>query len=48
MAFDKDDPAPLVDPARRTTKVNVIMVLAIVVFFLVAGIIVWRLWRQGG
>jgi hypothetical protein len=48
MAFDKDDSRPLVDPERRTTKVNVAMVIALIAFFVVAGLVVWRLWARGG
>jgi hypothetical protein len=40
MGFDKNDGAPIVETAKKTTKVNVIMVLAVVVFFLIGGIVI--------
>jgi hypothetical protein len=42
MGFDKNDPVPIVQPAKRTTKVNISMIVAVVVFFIIAGIgIAW-------
>jgi len=37
MGLDKDDPTPPVDVKKRTTKVNISMVIAIILFFVVAG-----------
>ena len=44
MGFDKDDPRPLIDVSKRTTKVNLWMVVSIVVFFILVGFVVWALW----
>jgi cytochrome b subunit of formate dehydrogenase len=44
MGLDKDDSTPAVDFAKRTTQVNMWMVISIIVFFLVAGVVVWSLW----
>lgn len=44
MGFDKDDPRPLVDVKKRTTRVNLWMVVSVVFFFIIAGIVVWALW----
>lgn len=46
MGFDKNDPRPVVNPAKRTTKVNVAIIVGVVVFFLVAGLVVWALWAD--
>ena len=37
MGFDKDDPRPLIVPAKKTTKVNISLAVG-VVFFLVIGV----------
>jgi hypothetical protein len=44
MGLDKNDDTPPVDFARRTTKVNLWMVVAILAFFAIAGAVVWSLW----
>lgn len=42
MSFDKDSHRPLVNPRKRTTKVNFAIVIAVVVFLAVcAGVIAW-------
>lgn len=42
MGFDKDSTLPLVNPHKKTTKVNLVMVLAVVVFLLCsAGVVIW-------
>jgi hypothetical protein len=42
VAFDKNDPSPLVQPEKRTTKVNFSIVAAVVVFVLIGiGGIIW-------
>jgi hypothetical protein len=40
MGLDKDDPTPPVDVKKRTTKVNIAMVIAIILFFVVAGAVI--------
>lgn len=44
MGLDKDDDTPPVDFSRRTTKVNVWMVVGILAFFAIAGMVIWSLW----
>jgi hypothetical protein len=46
MGFDKNDPRPVVNPAKRTTKVNLAIVIGVVAFFVVAGLVVWALWAD--
>jgi hypothetical protein len=41
MGFDKNDPRPVIVPAKKTTKVNLIMVAAVIIFFLVCIGAVW-------
>lgn len=42
MGFDKDSSLPLIDPQKKTTKVNLLMVLAVIVFLLgSAGVVIW-------
>jgi len=42
MAFDKNDPQPLIRPERRTTKVNFSIVAAVAVFVLFGiGAMIW-------
>ncbi len=43
MGFDKDDTRPVMDVQKRTTKVNISMVIGVLLFFIVAGIVVWAL-----
>lgn len=43
MGFDKDSTLPLVDPHKRTTKVNFSIVIAVVVFLFIAAGTVWWL-----
>lgn len=44
MSFDKDHQSPdqLVDPHKRTTKVNIGVVIGALIFFILMGIFVWR------
>jgi hypothetical protein len=37
MAFDQNDTRPIVKPSRKTTKVNISMAAAVVVFFVLGG-----------
>jgi hypothetical protein len=46
MGLDKDDPRPPVALHKRTTKVNIWMVVAILAFFVVAGLVTWALWQD--
>jgi hypothetical protein len=47
MGFDKNDPKPVVQPARGETKVNIGMIVAVLFFFVLAAAgIVWIRHRQ--
>jgi hypothetical protein len=46
MGLDKDDPTPPVDFKKRTSKVNVFMVLAVVLFLVIAGVVVFSLHKD--
>jgi hypothetical protein len=35
MGFDKNDPKPIINPAKRTTKVNISIAAAVFVFLAV-------------
>ncbi len=48
MGFDQDDPRPIMNVHKRTTKVNLWMVAAVVVFFVVGGAMVWLYVRWHG
>jgi hypothetical protein len=37
MGFDTNDPKPIVQPAKKTTKVNISMAVAVVIFFVLGG-----------
>ena len=45
MGLDKDDPTPPVDFKKRTTKVNIAVVVSIILFFIIAGIVVFALFQ---
>jgi hypothetical protein len=38
MGFDKNDPRPIVEPAKKTTKVNISLAVGVVIF-LVIGVV---------
>jgi hypothetical protein len=52
MGFDQHDPRPIIQPAKKTTKVNISMVAGVLIFF-VLGIaaILWmranHVWHGG-
>jgi hypothetical protein len=35
MGFDQHDPRPIIQPAKKTTKVNISLVAGVLVFFIV-------------
>ena len=37
MGFDKNSPQPLVQPQKKTTKVNISMIIGILLFFVAGG-----------
>lgn len=42
MAFDKDSTLPLIQPQKRTTKVNFAVVIGVLAFLAIcAGVVVW-------
>lgn len=44
MSFDKDHQSPdqLVDPSKRTTKVNVAVAIGVLIFLTAMAVFVWR------
>ena len=48
MGFDQDDPRPIMNVHKRTTKVNIWMV-GVLAFFVMGGLLIWMYVRwQGG
>jgi hypothetical protein len=42
MGFDKNDPRPIVEPAKKTTKVNISLILGVLLFLAIGvGGILW-------
>lgn len=42
MGFDKNDSRPLVEPAKRTTQVNISIVVGVIVFLVIGAVaIAW-------
>lgn len=37
MGFDKNDDRPIIKPERKTTKVNILMVVGVLIFFVICG-----------
>ena len=49
MGFDQDDPRPIMNVHKRTTKVNIWMVVGVLAFFLMGELLIWMYVRsQGG
>jgi hypothetical protein len=46
MGFDQNDPKPVLVPAKRTTKVNIIMVAAVILFFIICLVAVMYMHRM--
>jgi hypothetical protein len=40
MGFDQNDPRPIINVHKRTTKVNIWMAVAVLVFFAVGGLLI--------
>jgi hypothetical protein len=38
MGFDKNDSRPIMQPAKKETKINIGMAVAVIVFFIIGGI----------
>jgi hypothetical protein len=48
MGFDQNDSRPIIKPAKKTTKVNLAMVAAVLIFFgLGVGAICWMKITRG-
>jgi hypothetical protein len=48
MGFDNSNSGPLVQPAKKTTKVNISLVVGVLVFFLIGGAaIAWMQFFHG-
>ena len=48
MGFDKNDSRPIIQPAKKTTQVNLLMVGTVLIFLLLgAGAIIWMSVRHG-
>jgi hypothetical protein len=42
MGFDQNDARPIIQPAKKETKINIGMVVAVILFFVLGGIaIAW-------
>jgi hypothetical protein len=42
MGFDKNDSRPIVEPAKKTTKVNISLIVGVLIFFAFgAAAIIW-------
>lgn len=41
MGFDQNDPRPIINVHKPTTKVNLWMVVGVVLFFVIGGVAVW-------
>jgi hypothetical protein len=42
MGFDQNDSGPLVKPAKKTTKVNISLIVGVLLFFVFGGLaIAW-------
>lgn len=41
MGFDQNDPKPVIVPSKKTTKVNLIMAAAVVLFLAACIVAVW-------
>lgn len=41
MGFDKDDSQPIIQPARKTTKVNLAMIAAVLIFLALGAVAIY-------
>jgi len=41
MGFDQGNNQPIVNPAKKTTKVNFFVVLAVIAFFAIGAYFIW-------
>jgi hypothetical protein len=48
MGFDKNDSRPIIQPSKKTTQVNLVMVGMVLIFLLLgAGTIIWMSMSHG-
>ena len=49
MSFDENPPSPdrLVNPEKRTTQVNIAVVIGVVAFLVLGGVSVWWFYEKG-
>jgi hypothetical protein len=38
MGFDKNDAGPVIQPAKKETKINIGMAVGVLIFFIIGGI----------
>lgn len=48
MGFDQNDPRPIVNVHKRTTKVNIGMAVGVAVFFAIGVLLIWLFVRWYG
>ena len=41
MGFDQNDQRPILNPHKKTTQVNLWMVVGVIVFFVAGGLAIW-------
>jgi hypothetical protein len=46
MGFDQNDNQPIVVPAKRTTKVNIGIIVGVLVFFVIGGLGIAWIWHH--
>jgi len=46
MGFDQDSDLPIIQPQKRTTKVNFAMVASILIFFFATAAVAFWIWRN--
>lgn len=48
MGFDQDDQRPIMNVHKRTTKVNLWMVVGVLLFFVAGGLLIWLYVQRHG
>jgi hypothetical protein len=48
MGFDQNDPRPIINVHKRTTKVNIWMAVGVLVFLTVGTLLIWMFARWYG
>lgn len=46
MGFDQNSDLPLIQPRKRTTKVNIGMVIGVLLFFVIGGVVLAWFYRN--